>query len=346
MPRSHDFRSLRWAPLALVFAGSVVGCSSADQELPVYTPPVKEQPDGGLPPTGGTLPDAGAPDDAKGGVPLDADPKAADPAGVCAVTAKGTAGLVLKGTVLARTGVLEGEVGIDDQGVIGCVDASCASWAGYAAATKVACDGGVISPAFINSHDHIDYAITFPYDLGTRRFDHRNGWRSNASGVPGANSSGANANYHVAAAELRFVMSGATGTVSSGGIAGLLRNYTGVTAALEGLQNAGMATGQFDTFPLGDSSRTNPPLNGKACADYKPKETMRTAGTPKYFPHISEGVNWGAENELDCLTTGKTDVVKDDTAIIHAIGITAARAWSGRRAPTSRSTATRRRSRS
>ena len=123
-------------------------------------------------------------------------------------------------------------------------------------------------------------------------------------------------------AELRFVMSGATGTITSGGRPGLLRNYAGNAAALEGLADRGMTAGHFDTFPLGDSTRNNPVIDGKPCDQYSrpsPRSSL-------YFPHIAEGINDGAENELVCLMSGDKDVVKEGTGIIHAVGITAQQA--------------------
>ena len=56
----------------------------------------------------------------------------------------------------------------------------------------------------------------------------------------------------LAAAELRFAMSGATSVNGSGGIAGMIRNVTSAKWN-EGLTGG---TSYFDTFPLGDTDGT------------------------------------------------------------------------------------------
>lgn len=261
---------------------------------------------------GATLEDAL--DQDAGNEPVDAPPVVA--AG-CTVEQKGTAGIALKGNVLAPSGPLAGEVLVDASGKIACVDASCASAAGYASATVIACPTGVISPALINTHDHIDYATRGPVTHSTTRWQHRNGWRAGTGGEPKlATPKSTTDTKIIAAAELRFVLGGATSNISSGGVGGLLRNLT-KSSLLEGLTGA---YAYYDTFPLGDSNGVEL-ATGCAYPSIRPASTAFSGGA--YVPHISEGINLAAENEFFCLTQAATNLVQERTAVIHSVGLNA-----------------------
>lgn len=241
----------------------------------------------------------------------------AGPAAGCVVEKKGTAGVVVKGTVLAPDGPLVGEVLVDGAGKLACVGASCAAAAGYASATQISCATAVISPAMINAHDHIDYATRPPVTHGTTRWQHRNGWRTGAGGEPKLSTPKSTTDAKIiAGAELRFVLGGATANVSSGGTPGLLRNLT-KASLFEGLSGR---YAYYDTFPLGDSNGT---ILASGCGypSIRPASTAFSGGA--YVPHISEGINLGAENEFVCLTQPSTNLVSERTAVIHSVGLNA-----------------------
>jgi cytosine/adenosine deaminase-related metal-dependent hydrolase len=248
----------------------------------------------------------------------DSGPAATGPA--CNVMKHGTAGILLRGMVLAPDAVIPlGEVLVDTKGTITCVDLSCASAAGAADATVLDCSHGVISPSLINSHDHIDYAGSLPTGHGTERFEHRNDWRTGAnmhtklSPYPTATTNKAT----VLGAELRFVMSGTTSTITSGGQPGLLRNLASASQ-LEGLS---IAAAKFDTFPLKDTKGVE--LASGCGYPSLPNAAADLAGG-HYFPHIAEGTNAAAHNELVCMSAGDAaDIVQAKTSIIHSIAISA-----------------------
>jgi imidazolonepropionase-like amidohydrolase len=257
-------------------------------------------------------------DDAGSGGGDDAADGGAPVTGACSVTAKGTAGVAIKGRVLAESGPIDGEVLVDASGKITCVDASCAASAGYAEATQIACENSVISPGLINGHDHTDYASEPPLTHGTTRWSHRHGWRTGAGGEPEVDSPSRSSDDRViAAAELRFVLGGATSVNGSGGVQGLLRNLANFQdkSQLEGLAGP---TVFFDTFPLGDANGT---LIESGCTYPSQRSpTQAFAAGATYSPHISEGINLAAQNELTCL---QDTLVTEKTAIIHAVGIDA-----------------------
>ncbi len=278
----------RALPLGLV--ASAIACSSSSSN--------------GVAPPGGSV---------------DAGMEAAAPTGpVCSVASTGTAGVVLTGRLLLPAGPTTGELFIGADGTIACADASCSSTAGYAAATRIECARGVISPSLINTHDHEDYATAPPVDHGTTRYQHRNDWRTGAEGATELNTPKTSDDpATLAAQELRFVLGGATSNISSGGVKGLLRNladYTDTTT-FEGL------TGEpvfFDTFPLGDSGGQ---LVTSGCAYPKIRAASTAFEDGVYAPHIAEGINTAAENELTC--TSSSGLVTSNTSVIHGVGLNA-----------------------
>ena len=243
--------------------------------------------------------------------------------GVCEVEKAGTAGLRLVGTVLGPNTIYRGgEVVIDGAGQVTCVACDCGADPAAATASKVTCANGVISPGLINPHDHIGYANNKPYPSGQAvRYDHRHDWRKGNNGKPVIPyKSGANQDA-VLAAELRFVMSGVTSGATAGGRAGLMRNLDSGSLK-EGLP---VKTVDTDTFPLADSG-------GKTLTsgcNYSSKRTKNSdiQSLDGYLPHIAEGINQEARNELTCTTmSGPNDIVEKQTGIVHAVAVAPAEA--------------------
>jgi cytosine/adenosine deaminase-related metal-dependent hydrolase len=241
------------------------------------------------------------------------------PSGDCSVTSTGSAGLLIQGQILLPSGPASGEVLVDGTGKITCAATSCSSTNGYSAATVLSCPGGVVSAGLINAHDHTDYNTAPPIAHGTTRWDHRNGWRTGTGGEPTLKEPSTSTDSKVlAAAEMRFLMSGVTTLNGSGGVDGLVRNVANYKnqEQLEGLTGK---TVHFDTFPLGDSNGTEVASGG--CTGYPSVTSASQAFEDgNYTPHIGEGINPDAENEFTCL---KATVVTSRTGIIHGVGTNA-----------------------
>ena len=256
---------------------------------------------------------AGAEAAAVTGTPLD------DAAG-CILVATGTSGLVLRATLLLPQGAVDGEVFVDSRGTLACAAPSCSGAHGYAAATLIACTSAVVSPGFVNAHDHTAYDADPPVPHGTTRYQHRNEWRTGADGataLPPQTSTTDTAT--LASIELRFLMSGVTSVVGAGGVGGLVRNLAAYASPdqLEGLTGK---TVYFDTFPMGDSGGQIVP---SGCA-YPGIVSAATAFEDGVFaPHFAEGIDPGAENELVCAGSMPIGLVTANTAVIHAVGTNA-----------------------
>jgi len=246
----------------------------------------------------------------------------------CAVT-PGDGGRLISGEVLAPTAIFQGgQVLVDSNGLIvyvGCdaatddtCDAACKAKA--ASATQVVCPTGVVSPALINTHDHITYAQNPPYTNTGERYEHRHEWRKGLDGhtkIPAPGSASAN---QIRWAELRFLFGGATSTVGSGGQTGILRNLDKTTQ--EGL---GQPPVNYDTFPLNDSSPPSGFPGAVACSAFTGLFTESSiANDDAYLPHVAEGVDAYAENEFVCLSSANPghNAVGPKSAFIHGIGLT------------------------
>lgn len=273
---------------------------------------------------------SGGPDTENEGGPV--DPSEAGPGddggpitntSVCSVTKPAKtkdAGRVFKGTLLLPEKAADGELLIDKFGKIVCAAASCSSAAGYDDAAVITCTDSVISPGLINSHDHISFANNTPKGHGTERYEHRHDWRKGIRGHTKISTTGGAKETAVLAAELRFVMSGATATASSGGEKGLLRNVDDPALRESGLN---VQPAFYDTFPLGDSDGQVSDLISSGCG-YSGGVTAATVDKQNsYLPHIAEGIDAPALNELVCTSdsTGNPTkfFMKPQTSVIHGI---------------------------
>ena len=307
--------------LAVCTAFFATACSD-----PPVTPdagPTGDAGDAGMPPDGslpdGAIPDGGLPDAQRpdGGTVIRTCPGASLPAlasgDVCEATA-GNGNTLITGDILTPDEVLAGgQVLVDETGTIVCVDCDCSTHALAAGATEVVCPDGVVSPGLINTHDHITFQGDPPVDTGDRS-EHRHDWRRGINGHQRIGSRMAT-REDMMWAELRQVMGGSTSVNGSGGQAGFLRNLD--RNIQEGL---GQGEVQYDTFPLADSSG----IQRASGCDYGtgPTTAAEIASEDAYTPHISEGIDGYAHNEFVCLSMGATDLIQDNTALIHGIALT------------------------
>lgn len=230
----------------------------------------------------------------------------------CALSGYGDK-LVLRGDVLGHDQTwLGGSVVIEGSKItyVGCDP-------DLSGATVITCPESVISPALINGHEHITFSNGEPRDWGEERFDHRNDWRKGQHGhtkVPGGNTSAGNGNSVV---EMRALLAGTTSIFGSGSAPGLARNLDVASSTVGGV------TSVYQTFPLGDSDEV--PRESGCGYNYHKSVLEMDEGCP-YGPHIAEGINQAALNELRCLSgsgdSKARDIFKPNLAVIHGIGAT------------------------
>jgi len=241
----------------------------------------------------------------------------------CELTGSGSK-LLVRGDILTADKVIEnGSVLIGANGVIECVGCDCSA----EGAQVITCPNAVVSPALINAHEHIGYANARPDSWGAERFDHRNDWRKNKNGHTNHNGDPTSNNL---VGEMRMIMGGSVtlfGSVGGAGdLDGLMRNVDS-SGLDEGLNLGTNKNPVYDTFPLGDSSGKQIALGG-GCSGYKPsnkaKSFIADYGCP-YGPHVAEGINSYALNELYCVSgqdKDGIDLFNEKAAFIHGVGAT------------------------
>jgi imidazolonepropionase-like amidohydrolase len=251
---------------------------------------------------------------------------------VCKVTKTGSGGQVIRGTILGPEEVLhKGEILVDARGVITCAACDCSDSPGYASATVVSCPSGVISPGMVNPHEHLTFQNAKPVPHGTERYENRFDWRSgyrNGHKPLDDKLQGGGANVSVRAhGELRYLMSGVTTIAGGGGVPGLIRNVDTSQEDLEGLP-ALVASSDVDPMKLAFGSK--PAATG--CDFERRTNAAFVNERESYLPHISEGIDLESHNEFVCASAaGSYDVLRGQTAIIHAVALNAADAASIRK---------------
>ena len=215
--------------------------------------------------------------------------------------------IVLKGDVLALDKIYEGGMVVVQNGKIQFAGCAADNTIDVSSATVITCPDSVISPGLINSHDHITYDNQGPDSWADERFDHRHDWRKNKNGHTNHNAKSTSTHE---VGELRQLLHGTTGIFGSG-------NATGIVTSIDKEGKGGLKSG-YQTFPLGD---------GSSGATYDSGCTKYNYNTSNgYFgPHIGEGINQGALNELRCLSgegTGARDIFNSKLAIIHGVAAT------------------------
>ena len=238
---------------------------------------------------------------------------------VCEVK-KGNSAKLIKGNILSGNKVFtDGEVLIGEDGFIVCAGDDCSGEEAANGATVIDCQGATVTPALINGHDHLGYVNNKPGDWKDERFDHRHDWRKGKNGHTKLNVPGNASTEQKQWAELRQLMSGTLSITGSGGAKGFLRNIDRNFFDTYGLEGIDV---YYQTFPLGDSDGT---MIESGCG-YSFKDSEKSLQADCYLPHVSEGINKAARNEMLCLTgrqSGGIDLAKENSAFVHSVGIIA-----------------------
>ncbi|KAI0971561.1 metal dependent amidohydrolase [Xylaria arbuscula] len=254
----------------------------------------------------------------------------------CSVVKRGVSrDLLLLGTVLTDRGAQPNSAVLVQAGKIAYVGDICdlGTKGSDAAATAsvVNCTGSVISPGFINTHEHLDFSTVSPFpDIGERvshRHDWRVGMRNHTMREVPVNGSVVDATTW---GELRHLFSGTTSIIGAKMVPGLARNLDFADGLEDGLKSRVV---RYDTFPLKDPHGI---IRSGDC-DYGPDPINQTTVTNyhRYIAHIGEGIDIEAANEFTCLSNAtfdttpaldgsglSTDIIAANVALVHALGLT------------------------
>ncbi|MBB2205709.1 amidohydrolase family protein [Gluconacetobacter takamatsuzukensis] len=241
---------------------------------------------------------------------------------------RGTGETVIRATILTPDRVLApGEVRIDAAGRIDCVGARCAA---RPDATRILCHDAVLSPGFINTHDHIDFDNIGPRPDTGERYAHRHEWRKGLDGHRQLQDFKPDRDpLSVSWTELRFLVGGTTSTVAERMAPGLLRNLD----FRDGLEGVAMTPATYRIFPLDDASGI---MRTRDC-DYGPQPATHdlVAHGGAFLAHVSEGRDEAARNEFRCESSETYDTtpqpggggtshdwIMPQAVLIHAVALT------------------------
>ncbi len=219
-------------------------------------------------------------------------------------------GTLLEPLVIRARGVLA----LDAAGNIQCAACDCGD---DDDALVIDCPDLVISPGFVNLHDHLGYAGTPPLAHPGELYEHRNDWRLGEHGHAKLPFAGGASATQVLAQELRMLLGGTTSIVGAGGRRGFLRNLDTVGLSL------GLMAGDIhaETFPLDDATGS---VDSTACSfGTKPDTPAISATAQAYVAHVGEGTDQRATDELRC-ALGSLDLLGDNSAIVHAMALSRA----------------------
>ncbi|KAJ6787395.1 hypothetical protein PWT90_09808 [Aphanocladium album] len=235
--------------------------------------------------------------------------------------------LLLKGDLLLPHGIVRNGVLLIEGGRISCVGHGCQASSG--AINMISCVGSVISPGFINLHEHIAWSMVEP-NKPHERYDARHDWRVGLRNHTKLHSTMNGTEIDATKwGELRHVFSGTTSIIGDAMVPGLARNLDFVGGLEDGLT---ARVDEYSIFPLDDAKGI---LRNGDC-NYGP-HAITKEGAGKYYryvAHIAEGVDAEAANEFRCLSDqtfgpgphtkragAGTDIIAPNLAIVHGLGL-------------------------
>jgi cytosine/adenosine deaminase-related metal-dependent hydrolase len=233
----------------------------------------------------------------------------------CTVNGKGSA-LRIKGIIISQDTILVGgEIRINAQGKI--TDVGCNVSNKYA--TTINCPGGLISPGFIDLHEHIDYSYLIPTHPLAQHWHNRSEWRAITDEERGFSYQVANADIPAIRtilserAMLRHMLSGTTA------LAGALQ-YKAFTRNL-GLTNTPLGTPNSNAIDYIIDPITNPNLAHTPCvANQNPGLTLNP--THPSVMHVGEGSDQAANCEIDDILDALKNK-KTPTVFVHSVALNA-----------------------
>lgn len=220
----------------------------------------------------------------------------------------GNENLVIASTLLLKEGAMgDGAVAVGSDGTIADVGTFESVRRSFPDASLLNCVGTVLSPGWVNAHEHVGYSYAFPNDAINPNYVHRDEWRFGTEtkprlGSPIPYSYGGGENQQgtaiVAWVELRHLLSGTTTIAGSGAVPGLAHNINVQREPSDELLYRFQA--DMRTFPLAF----------RAIDEYESICETGQGGSPNlqidplqsfsYVPHVGEGAheNCTAQNEI------------------------------------------------
>lgn len=202
-------------------------------------------------------------------------------------------------------------------------------------AQVIAAPDDVLSPAFINTHDHISYNQKGPLpQLSCANkekdpdvtYNQRNDWRKGCRNLTQLTALPDTAASVVAWNEIRQLISGTTVVVGNGGAPGFVRNLGDPQDKYDLREGLKSPPVWADTFPLGDTKNCQYQL--PAGDGYPSHPSAEKIGSDIYIAHVAEGVDATARNEFTNISTAPTkpedkqvNILGKNIGLVHMVAV-------------------------
>lgn len=236
----------------------------------------------------------------------------------CAYRSGDSSGIVVNGTYLPPDGdAVSGGLYLAD-GVVQEIDRDAdALVARHPRAAALTCQGVVISPGFVNPHEHLAYSYAFPDPRRAPVYAHRDQWRDGKDGKPRLDDPPRRSDPRTLAwVELRHLVSGTTTIAGGGHVPGLAKNVDRLQAdplsfvADVNTSPFGSATDRFQGLDCGTTSPLPPPTP----ADYVPADAP-------FVAHVGEGTNCVAALEIESFLRDAAAHPERKHTIVHGLAV-------------------------
>lgn len=182
-------------------------------------------------------------------------------------------------------------------------------------AVTLNCPGALISPGFINLHEHIEYSYYTPRTLPKKRWLDRNEWRAAPASVRGFEDQKPSDPFLRTVvserAMLRHLLSGTTALVGAEQYHAFNRNL-GISQKFSGSPLMYPVTNK--TFPF------ESPVPGTLPCGHAQSGEIKFNAANAYVPHVGEGVDQLASCEIDNMLYALKNK-KSPTALVHMIPV-------------------------
>ncbi len=231
----------------------------------------------------------------------------------CRFSGKGHFFRVKGNIITGKTILIGGEMLIDINGKIAQIACHIHT---PASVVTLDCPGSLISPGFINLHEHIQYSYQRPKQLLNKHWKNRDEWQHvsyEERGFRDEKPVSTSGIAHVSdRGMLRHLLSGTTAIAGAKNTLSFIRNL-GLTDDYLGAPNQKIV--KSDTFPL-----KNIHFSSNNCQLHPHSETMIFDQNHAYLPHVGEGVDASAYCETSIMLNALQDK-KTPNAFIHAIAL-------------------------
>lgn len=236
----------------------------------------------------------------------------------------GSDGTVIRAIIMRPAKLDRNAVWINRAGKIECVGLSCV--ATHKAARLVDCDREILTPAFINLHEHLAFESPSEDAIGSK-YTNRQEWRFGSDGYQMLNVIKDMSALNVANGELRHLLSGTTSVVGRSSAPGFVRNLD-ANSLLSGLPNIKILN---DTFPFGGEREVD---SNVSCLRAEGRLTKNNVEAfQAVVAHVAEGTDDEAKSEVACLSgfavtssnrivyNQRLNLINNRLAVVHGIAL-------------------------